>query len=204
MRKSNFILMIAALVVMIAARPVGSGYEIGDTVADFRLKNVDGKMLSLSDLTSAKGAILIFDCNTCPMSKAYNSRIIALNKQFQSKGFPVVAINPNSPEVSSGDSYEDMVEYAKEKGYDFPYLYDPSQKVAKAFGATNTPHVFVLNKEGKEFKLAYVGAIDNNTRDGNAADKKYVEAAVNSLLEGKKPETTKTKAVGCSVKWKNA
>jgi len=119
-------------------------------------------------------------------------------------GFQVVLINPNSPEVSSGDSYEEMVSLAKKKGYDFPYLYDESQEVVKRFGATNTPHVFVLNKNSNELKVSYIGAIDDNTRDASKASHHYVEEAVNDLLAGKPVATPKTKAIGCSVKMKNS
>src|SRR5688572_2010385 len=152
-------------VALLAFSPAKNGYDVGDTASDFKLKNVDGKMVSLSDYKTAKGFIVIFDCNTCPVSKAYNDRIIGLNEKYAAKGFPVVAINPNSPEISSGDSYEAMVKYAKSKGYKFPYLYDESQSVITQFGPTNTPHVFVLNKSGNDVKVAYIGAIDDNTRD---------------------------------------
>lgn len=196
-------LMLTALVAVlfVAAKP--AGYGVGDTVADFKLKNVDGKMVSLADFKSAKGVIVIFDCNTCPYSKAYNDRIVALSKKYAST-FPVVAINSNSPEVSPGDSFDEMVKYAKTKGYDFPYLMDETQEVAKSYGATNTPHVYVLKKEGANFKVAYIGAIDNNTKDAAAADKKYVEEAVDALVAGKAVPTEKTKAIGCTIKWKPA
>lgn len=196
-------LMLTALVAVlfVAAKP--AGYGVGDTVADFKLKNVDGKMVSLADFKSAKGVIVIFDCNTCPYSKAYNERIIALSKKYATT-FPVVAINSNSPEVSPGDSFDEMVKYAKTKGYDFPYLMDETQEVAKNYGATNTPHVYVLKKEGANFKVAYIGAIDNNTKDATAADKKYVEEAVDALVAGKAVPTEKTKAIGCTIKWKPA
>jgi len=179
-------------------------YGIGDTVNDFKLKNTDGKFVSLSDYKGEKGVIVIFDCNTCPFSKAYNERIMSLNKKYAAQGFPVVAINANDPQVSPGDSYEEMVKQAKEKNYDFPYLIDETQSVAKAFGATNTPHVFVLQRTGNTFKVAYIGAIDNNARDASAADKKYVEDAVEALINGKEVATTKTKAIGCGIKWKDA
>jgi peroxiredoxin len=191
-------------VALMAFKPMSNGYDIGDTAADFKLKNVDGKMVSLSDYPSAKGFIIAFDCNTCPMSKAYNDRIKALNTKYASKGFPLIAINPNSPEISSGDSYEDMIKYAKKKGYDFPYLYDESQATVKAFGASNTPHMFVLTKQGSTFKVAYIGAVDDNPRNGDKANNRYVEQAVDALLAGKPVETTKTKAVGCGVRLKNA
>jgi peroxiredoxin len=201
MKKVLFFFLAAALT---AFAPAKNGYEVGDKVADFKLKNVDGKMMSLADFKSAKGFIVIFDCNTCPVSKAYNDRIQALNEKYVSKGYPLIAINPNSPEVSSGDSYEAMVKYAQKKGYKFPYLYDESQSVVRQFGPTNTPHVFVLKKEGNDVKVAYIGAIDDNTSDADDVTKKYVEAAVDELLAGKSVSNSKTKAVGCGVKWKNA
>jgi peroxiredoxin len=194
-------LLLILSVLLFAGRTVK--YEVGDRVSEFKLKNVDGKMISLSDYKSGKGVIVIFDCNTCPYSKAYNDRIIGLNKKYASQGFPVVTINANSPEISSGDSFDQMVAQAKKKNYDFPYLVDENQEVARAFGATNTPHVFVLKKDGADFAVAYIGAIDNNSRDAGAADKKYVEEAVDALLSGKEVPATKTKAIGCGIKWKN-
>lgn len=200
MKKIMLFLLVA---VAFAFAPPGGGYEVGDTVADFKLKNVDGKMVSLADFSNAKGFIVVFDCNTCPVSKAYNERIMGLNDKYASKGYPLIAINPNSPDVSSGDSYDEMVKYAKRKGYEFPYLYDESQDVIRRFGPTNTPHVFLLTKSGSTLKVAYIGAIDDNTRDASAASKRYVEDAVESLLAGKAVATPKTKAVGCGVKLKN-
>ena len=187
----------------VAASPVKSGYDIGDTVSDFKLKNVTGKVVALSDYSSKKGVIVIFDCNTCPYSKAYNDRIHALNKKYASQGFPVVAIQPNDPQQSPGDSFDNMVKQAEKKKYEFPYLFDETQNVTKAFGATNTPHVFVLKNNGGEFSVAYVGAIDDNSRDASSASKKYVEEAVDALIASKEVPSTKTKAVGCTIKWKN-
>jgi peroxiredoxin len=192
------------VVVSLLFAAVAPPYKLGDTVGEFKLKNVDGKMVSLSDYKSSKGLIVIFDCNTCPYSQAYNDRILLLNKTYASKGFPVVAINANSPEISPGDSFEEMVAQAKEKGYDFPYLVDETQAVAKSFGATNTPHVFVLLNDNSSFKVAYIGTIDNNSRDASAVSKKYVEDAVNELLANKEVSTSKTKAIGCGIKWKNS
>lgn len=198
------ILITAMCVALMAAgNSVSPGYQVGDAVASFTLKNTTGKMVSLSDYQTSKGLIIVFDCNTCPYSKAYNERIIALNKKYASKGFPLIAINANDPEKSPGDSFENMVSYAKEHNYDFPYLIDETQGVAQAFGATNTPHVYVLSKNGKDFKVAYIGAIDNNTRDAASADKKYVEDAVDALIAGKPVTESKTKAIGCTIKWKN-
>jgi peroxiredoxin len=197
----KMILLTVMMALLWAGAPVNNGYEVGDTASDFKLKNVDGKTVSLADFKNAKGFIVVFDCNTCPYSKAYSERIIALNKKYASLGFPVIAINPNDPTQSEGDSFDEMIKVAKKKGYDFPYLVDESQAVAKSFGATNTPHAFVLTKE---LKVAYIGAIDDNARKPEAATKKYVEEAVDALLAGKSVTTTKVKAIGCGIKWKNA
>lgn len=200
----SILCMAVCMFVLVAASPVKVGYEVGDTVADFKLKNTNGKMVALSDYKNAKGAIVIFDCNTCPYSQAYNDRIIALNKKYASQGFPVVLVQPNDPEISQGDSFDEMVKYAKKKGYDFPYLFDETQNVAKAFGATNTPHVYVLKKDGADFKVSYVGAIDDSAKDPSTVSKKYVEDVVDALLANKDVTTTKTKAMGCTIKWKKA
>jgi peroxiredoxin len=189
--------------VLMATAPVPMNYGVGDTVADFKLKNVDGKMVSLADYKKSKGAIVIFDCNTCPYSKAYNDRIIALNKKYASQGFPVITINANDPEQSEGDSFDEMVSLAKRKKYEFPYLVDETQSVAKSFGASNTPHVFVLNNDNNTFKVAYIGAIDDNSRNASSVKKRYVEEAVDALLANTAVPTAKTKAIGCGIKWKD-
>ena len=198
------LLSVLCLLVFFAGADVNNGYQVGDIVKDFKLKGVDGKMVSLSDYKDEKGVILIFDCNTCPYSKAYLERIKDLHSSYASKGYPVVAINPNDPGRSPGDSFDAMVAYANDNGYEHAYLQDTEQTVAKAFGASNTPHVFVLENAKEGFKVAYIGAIDNNTKSADAADKRYVESAVDALLNGEKPETTKTKAIGCTIKWKSA
>ncbi len=204
MRAFSVIALIGSLVLLVAAKALGQGYEVGDTVSDFQLKNVDGKTVSLSDYKQSKGVIVIFDCNTCPYSKAYNDRIIALHAKYASKGFPVVTINSNDPESSPGDSFDQMVSKAKKKNYDFPYLVDNTQKVGRTFGATNTPHAFVLKRQGSVFIVAYFGAIDNNSRNASLADKRYVEDAVNAILAGRPVPVEKTKAVGCGIWWKDA
>ncbi|AYA35998.1 thioredoxin family protein [Hymenobacter oligotrophus] len=178
------------------------GYKVGDKAMDFKLKNVDGKTVSLSSNAGAKGYIVVFTCNTCPYAQAYESRIMALHQKYASQGYPVVAINPNDPQIAPGDSFEKMQERATEKKYAFPYLFDETQSVARTFGATRTPHVYVLQRSGQDFKVAYIGAIDNNTEDGTAATERYVESAMTQLMAGKPVQTTSTKAIGCTIKWK--
>lgn len=182
----------------------GEPYKAGDVVTDISLKNVTGKLVSFSQFKEAKGFIVVFSCNTCPVVKKYQDRIIGLNNQFSDKGYPVVAINSNDKTVSPGDSYEDMQKYATSKGLKFEYLYDESQEVAKRWGATNTPHVYVLTKDGDKLKVAYVGAIDNNADEPDNADKKYVVEAVNALLTNEKVPVASTKAIGCGIKWKKS
>ncbi len=177
-----------------------SGYAIGDTATDFALKNVDGNMVSLADYTDAKGYIVIFTCNHCPYSLAYEDRIIEINKRYAPQGYPVIAINPNDPAVQAKDSYELMQERAQEKGFDFPYLFDDGQKIYPQYGATRTPHVFVLQKDGKQNLVRYIGAIDNDYEDAESATEHYVDDAVDALLAGKPVPLTETKAVGCSIK----
>lgn len=179
---------------------LAQGYKIGDLATDFNLKNVDGKMVSLAGIKNAKGYIVIFTCNHCPYSIAYENRIIALDKTFKDKGYPVIAINPNDNNEYPEDSFENMVVRAKEKDFTFPYLIDEGQKVYPKYGATRTPHVFVLKKEEKGLVVKYIGAIDNNHSDTSAVTEKYVENAVSNLLAGKEPDPSMTKAIGCSIK----
>jgi len=179
---------------------LGQGYDIGDEAMNFRLKNVDGSYVSLSDYQDEKGAIVIFTCNHCPYAQAWEQRIIQIDKQFDPKGYPVVAIQPNDPELAPGDSFENMKKRARKKNYTFPYLMDKTQEVYRTFGATATPHVYVLENEGKNFIVRYIGTIDDNYKDADKVEKKYLAGAVHALLKGEKPEPQKTKAIGCSIK----
>ncbi|MBC6409253.1 MAG: thioredoxin family protein [Ekhidna sp.] len=197
------VLAVAAILFMNASKPL-PGYEVGDYASDFDLPDVNGKTVSMSDYTDAKGFIIIFTCNTCPYAKAYESRIIALDKKYSGKGFPVIAINPNDLEKQPGDSMEEMRKRAKDKAYTFPYLRDDSQQVAKAFGATKTPHVFVLNKEDNDkYRVEFIGAIDDSANDPSDVSETYVEDATDALLSDKKPSKTEARAIGCSIKWKS-
>ena len=157
-------------------------------------------MVSLADFEDAKGFIVIFTCNTCPYSVAYEDRIIALDKAYKSKGYPVIAINPNDPAAIDGDELADMKVRAVEKGFTFPYLQDVGQQVYPQYGATKTPHVFVLQKEDEKNIVRYIGAIDDSSRNPKNVTKRFVEQSVNDLLAGKTLTITRTKAIGCSIK----
>jgi peroxiredoxin len=190
------------LAMVVSNAQAGPGYEVGDKAMDFKLKNIDGKMVSLGDYNDARGFIVIFTCNHCPYAVKYEDRIIALNSKYESKGYPVIAINPNDPEVVPEDSFENMQKRAKQKGFNFPYLLDEGQKVYPVYGATRTPHVFILEKDSQDFVVRYIGAIDDNYGDPSSVEKKYVEDAVDALLAGKPVDITTTKAIGCSIKKK--
>lgn len=176
------------------------GYDIGDAATDYKLENVDGKMVSLSDYEDAKGFIVIFTCNTCPYAVANEDRIIALDNKYKAKGYPVIAINPNDPAAQPDDTMEKMQAKAKEKGFTFPYLMDKGQKIYPQYGATKTPHTYILQKAEGKFIVEYIGAIDNSSRDESAVTERYVEDAVDALLSGEKPKVKTTKAIGCSIK----
>jgi peroxiredoxin len=177
-----------------------AGYKPGDVATDFSLKNVDGKKVSLASMKDAKGYIVIFTCNHCPYAQAYEDRIIALDKKYKKLGYPVVAINPNNPEKQKDDSFPKMQERAKEKKFTFPYLLDEGQKIYPQYGATKTPHVYVLQKTGKGNVVKYIGAIDDNYEDETAVKQRYVESAVDALLKNKEVTVKETRAIGCSIK----
>jgi len=208
-------ILLSISTLMIQAQAGYEGYEVGDTARDFLLKNVDGTMISMEKYPDAKGFIVIFTTNHCPYAKAYEDRIIALDKKYKLKGYPVIAINPNDPELTPEDSFENMTVRAKEKGFTFPYLFDAGQKVYREYGAKRTPHVFLLQRQTVEspaengrtkkenvYIVKYIGAIDNNYADASKVDEKYVEMAVDALLAGRNPDPSFTKAIGCTIKYK--
>ncbi len=180
-----------------------TGYEVGDYAMDFKLKNVDGEMVSLSDYSDAKGFIITFTCNTCPYAVLYEQRIIDLHESFAAKGFPVIAINPNDPVKQPGDSFEEMKSRAAEKKYPFPYLVDDSQEITRTYGATNTPHMYVLKKDNDKYQVVYIGAIDNNPKEPEKVTKTYIEDAINAVLNNKEVPVKQSKAIGCTIKWKS-
>lgn len=177
------------------------GYSVGDQAADFSLKNVDGEMVSLKGTyPDANGYIVIFTCNHCPYAVMYEDRIIDINSKYASQGYPVIAINPNDPEVVPDDSYEAMQVRAEEKSFEFPYVFDSKQNVFPLYGALKTPHVYLLDND---LKVKYIGAIDDNPRDASAVKDRYLENAIESMKAGNDPSPSETKAVGCRIKVKS-
>jgi len=176
-----------------------TGYAPGDKAVDFKLKSVDGKMYSMADYKDAKGFIVVFTCNSCPYAVKYEDRLNDLAKKYTPKGYVVLAINPNDPDVKADDSYELMKVRAKDKGFVFPYMIDEGQKVFPLYGATKTPHVFLLDKNRV---VKYIGAIDDSSDDASMVKEKYVENAIAALEKGTSPSPATTKAIGCSIKSK--
>jgi peroxiredoxin len=174
----------------------------GQPAPEFALMNVDNKQVGFRDFPDAKGFIVVFTCNTCPVSQAYEQRIKELDQTFAKQGYPVIAINPNDPAIVEGDSFEKMQARAKQKQYSFPYLYDPGQKITDTYGARNTPHVFLVSRNKKEYLIEYAGAIDNDSKNSNPERTRYLEKAIYDLQQGRKPVISSTKAIGCSVKRK--
>jgi len=166
--------ILIATFVLSAFGVMHSGYHIGDTAEDFKLKNVDGEMISFSNFHNVNGYIVTFTCNHCPYAVMYEDRLIEIHKKYSALGYPVIAINPNDP-----------------------YLFDEGQKVYPKFGATKTPHIFLLDAEKT---VRYIGAIDDSPRDASAVEEKYLENAIDALIAGKSPNPETTKALGCSIK----
>lgn len=181
------------------------GYKIGDTATDFNLENIDGTMVSLASTASdyaemgkeLKGYIVTFTCNTCPYAVMYEDRLQALHAEMAPKGWPVVAIQPNDVGAKPADDLPAMRKRAADKGFTFAYLLDKEQTVYPVYGATRTPHVFLLDKD---LKVHYIGAIDDNPGDASAVSEPYVSDAIAALEEGKMVNPNFTKAIGCSIK----
>ena len=193
--------LIAGLLISLFTISAPSALKPGDVATDFKLKNVDGKMVSLSDFKNAKGYIVVFTCNHCPYAKAYEDRLIAINEKYSKQGYPVIAINPNDPTAEPEDSFDEMKKRAKQKGFKFPYLFDEGQKIYPQYGATKTPHVFLLDNKRV---VKYIGSIDDSPNDPAAVKAKYLEDAIASLQSGKEIIPNVTKALGCSIKVKKA
>ena len=198
MKSGNIFLITLAILFFGFTNP---GKQI-TAIKDFRLKNIDGKIVSLSDYKNAKGFIIVFTCNHCPFAKMYPQRMNELNQKFGPLKVPLIAISSADTVVYEEDTYTEMVKMAKRKKMNFPYLYDATQSVAKQFNAHKTPHAFVLWKENNEWKIKYSGAIDDNGSEPEKVTHPYVSDAVNALLNGKNVAIPETKSIGCSIKWR--
>lgn len=203
--KQTILFMVAVMIGFMTYAQSSMGFKVGEKVEDFSLENpLTGKTVSMSDYEDAKGFIVVFTCNHCPYAVKYEQRIIDLARAYNPMGYPVIAINPNDPEAYPDDSPANMVVRAKEKEYPFPYLFDETQDVAKAYGATRTPEVRVIERTKEGLILRYIGAIDDNYQDAEQVENPYVAAAVKALLGGGDVPVESAKAVGCSIKWRKS
>ncbi len=172
--------------------------KIGDAAPEFSLPATDGKTYRLADLASTQVVCVIFMCNHCPYVKATIDRIIALQRDYAGKGVQIVGINSNETANHPEDSFEHMVRWAQEKAFNFPYLRDDTQAVARAYGAERTPHIFLFDQQRQ---LRYTGAIDDNTQDPTKVKRHYLREAIDALLANQPVKEAETHAIGCSVKW---
>jgi peroxiredoxin len=187
--------LLAMFMVVLAGRSDAATLTIGAAAPGFAgLAGTDGKSHSLADYKDAKLLVLVFTCNHCPVAKAYEDRLIALQRDYGAKGVQVVAVNVNN---LPADRMPEMEKRAKQKGFNFPYLYDPSQKIGHRYGAAVTPHVFVLDNDRK---VAYIGAIDDSMQ-AKEVKSRYLRNALDSLLEGKKPTVATTRQFGCGIQY---
>ena len=169
---------------------------------DFSLKNVDGKSVSLSDNPNAKGYIIVFTCNHCPFAKLYPKRLNQLNKKYSLLGVPLIAISSTDTIMYAEDCYDKMIAKAKSGKYNFPYLYDSAQSVAKNYNAERTPQAFVIWKENDKWVVKYKGAIDDNGAEPKLVNENYVANAVDELLKGNQVKQPITGSVGCKINFR--
>jgi peroxiredoxin len=170
-------------------------------MADVKMKNVDGKEVSIAGVKGAKGTLVIFSCNACPWAKAWESRIAEIGNTYAKKGVGVIVINSNDPAVQAEDGFDVMQARAEKYTMAFPYVVDASSNVARAFGATRTPEVFLFDAKGK---LAYHGAVDDNAHEPDKVENRYLTTALDAVVAGKAVTTAETKALGCSIKFRKA
>ena len=172
--------------------------KIGDVAPDFDLAGVDGNEHSLADFKDKKVVVVIFSCNHCPYVQAYEDRIISLQEEFKGKEVIFIAINSNDDRNYPEDSFDNMVKRAKKKGFNFLYLRDQSQNIARAYGASHTPQIFVFDERRT---LRYTGKIDDNWREPGKVRERYLRDAILALLEEKEIRNPETHAIGCTIKW---
>ena len=173
--------------------------KIDSLIPDFSLKGVDDKTFSLYDFSDKKILIVIFSCNHCPYVQAYEERIIALQNEFEKDGVQIVAINSNDDVKYPDDSFDEMKKRAAVRGFNFPYLRDETQDVAKAFGATHTPQIYLFDSDRK---LKYEGKIDDNWQEPDKVKSKYLREAILEVLGNKEVSVPETFSIGCTIKWK--
>ena len=171
---------------------------IGSPAPDFSLPGVDGATHTLASLSGGRALVLNFTCNHCPYAKAYEDRFMDLARAYGPKGVVFAAVNPNDAQRYPDDSFAKMKERAAERGFNFPYLRDETQAVARAYGAVCTPHLFVVAKGA----VVYEGRIDDSWKEPAAAKAHDLRDALDAILAGRPVPRPNTNPMGCSIKWK--
>lgn len=179
---------------------IGGELEIGSAMPlmDHQLADISGNTMTLADAKGDAGTLVVFSCNTCPWVIRWEDRYVTLANTYVPKGIGMIAVNSNAARFGSEDSLEEMVEHAKNNGYNFPYAQDPESELASAFGATKTPHIYLFNADDK---LVYLGAIDDNAKNAKKVEVPFLANAIDALLAGNPINPQTTKALGCSIKF---
>jgi peroxiredoxin len=164
-----------------------------------KMKNVDGKSVSIADVSGKAGTLVVFTCNHCPFARGWEHRIAELASTYSKKGVGVILINANDPAKYPEDGYAEMQARAKTLGLQAPYVVDETSAVARAFGASVTPEAFLFDKSGK---LAYHGAVDDNHTDADKVKSHYLRDALDAVVAGKPPAVADTKGIGCGIKFR--
>jgi peroxiredoxin len=172
---------------------------IGQRAPDFTLPGVDGKDCALSAFREKKIVTVVFTCNHCPYAQAYEERLIAIQRDYAGRSVQLIAINANDSAGYPEDSFDNMVKRARNKSYNFPYLRDENQRVARSYGAEYTPEAFVLNSR---FEVRYIGRVDDNWQNPKKVRSDDLRNAIEAVLDHKKVENPITHAIGCTIKWK--
>jgi peroxiredoxin len=177
-----------------------TGYQLGQKVADFTLKDSQGQNVSLHDFSNTKTVVIVFTNNLCPYSKLYENRLMSLNNTYQNRGVKFIFINPAIGVEDGSETVADMAQKASESKFSFPYLADEGQKISQQFGATKTPEVFVLHNVNKEFVLKYKGAIDDNPQLESGVKDKYLQNAIEAVQNDRNVQAFDKRATGCLIK----
>jgi len=183
---------------MVPVNDNSQALRVGDGMPPFTLPSTDGRQVSPADIIEPV-IVIVFTCNHCPYAQAYEDRLAALGRQFDSEGVRFILINSNDATDYPGDSFAEMKKRAKAKNFPFPYCHDESQEVAKVYGAVCTPHCFVFDSDRL---LQYKGRVDDNWKDPKKVTQHNLLDAIQAILDGEKPVVAEANAIGCSIKWK--
>jgi peroxiredoxin len=180
-----------------------AGLAIGNAapMTDVKMKNVDGKEVTIAGVKGAKGTLVVFSCNHCPWAKAWESRIVELGNTYPKRGVGMIVINSNDPSAYAEDAYPAMQQRSRQRGMKYPYVVDATSEVARAYGATRTPEAFLFDAKGR---LVYHGTVDDNAHEPDKVEHRYLRDALDAIVAGHEVAVKETKALGCSIKFRGA